>query len=142
MKELPSPLERTGLVEQPEEIGVDWFEGRCIDSGCVSGFAAGSPEGKHRQGELSVQDAARETHTFKIFASHQYQIPDGSYVLLGSRRWPENPNNEPQGQFWVIGRRQSDEKFEKVSVFEMADSEEVEKLEKLGVVTTVKVFLT
>ncbi len=35
-------------------------------------------------------------------------------------------------QYWVIGRRLSGGKFEKVSVFEM-DNEEVERLRTLGI---------
>ncbi|KAK0431776.1 hypothetical protein EV421DRAFT_2089870 [Armillaria borealis] len=109
-------------VGRTEETDVDWFEGPSIDSGYVRGLEY-DEEGP-RQGELIVRDSNGERHTFKIFADHQYPIPDGSYTLIGARGW----SNET---FWAVGKPRQDGKFEKLSVFNMQDFQE---LSVLGVV--------
>ncbi|SJL16591.1 uncharacterized protein ARMOST_20117 [Armillaria ostoyae] len=109
-------------VGRTEETDVDWFEGPSIDSGYVRGLEY-DEEGP-RQGELIVRDPNGERHTLKIFADHQYPIPDGSYTLIGARGW----SNEA---FWAVGKPRQDGKFEKLSVFNMQDFQE---LSVLGVV--------
>ncbi|KAK0477773.1 hypothetical protein IW261DRAFT_251749 [Armillaria novae-zelandiae] len=109
-------------VGRTEETNIDWFEGPCIDSGHVRGL---DYEGEGpRQGDLIVGDFNGTRHTFKIFADHQYPIPDGSYILIGTRGW----DNET---FWAVGIPRQDGIFEKVSVFSMPD---IQQLCALGVV--------
>ncbi|PBK70315.1 hypothetical protein ARMSODRAFT_1083950 [Armillaria solidipes] len=110
-----------------------WCEGPHIEKGFVRGLAVAGVEGINRHGKLVVEDADGMAHAFNILASHQYPIPEGTYTLLGSDPfifsqegkicWP---------QYWVVGRRLPSKRFEKVSVFKMTDSNEIKRLEKLG----------
>ncbi|KAK0198111.1 hypothetical protein F5146DRAFT_1157673 [Armillaria mellea] len=81
-------------------------------------------EGIDRCGELVVNDADGIAHTFCISAHHQYPIPDATCTLLG-----RDPS--PLGH-WVVGRRLPNMMFEKVSVFQITDADEGERLEELG----------
>ena len=106
----------------------------------VRGLAEDSPEGNHRQGELVVEDNTNVKHTFEIVADHQYPIPDNKYTLLGSETfdYSEEQVNE---QYWIVGRRLSEQKFEKISVFRLPCFEEVKRLYDLGVATKAEVAL-
>ncbi len=75
-------------------------------------------------------------HTFKIIASHQYSIPEDMYTLLGTNP-VSSMDHTHLGQYWVVGRL-SDNRArykicEKVSVFHMTDSKEIEQLNELVV---------
>ncbi|KAK0493678.1 hypothetical protein EDD18DRAFT_1177964 [Armillaria luteobubalina] len=109
-------------VGRTEETDMDWFDGPCVDSAYVRGLEY-EEEGP-RYGELIVRDSNGARHTFKVFADHQYPIPDGSYTLIGARGW----SNET---FWALGKLKRDGNFEKVSVFSMED---FQQLSALGVV--------
>ncbi len=115
-------------VEQVEATDADWyFEGFCIESACVRGLDEGPKEEKSRQGEMIFKDTAGSPCTFKFLADHVYPIPDGSYALIGS-------NDEislSDLNLWVAGQLKEDGKFEKVSVFRLAD-DELENLRELG----------
>ncbi|SJL00484.1 uncharacterized protein ARMOST_03797 [Armillaria ostoyae] len=93
---------------------------RCIERGDIRGLSVGDPQKQPRSGELEVKDAYMTPHIFEIVAVHQHPIPDGSYTLLGGKR------------YWVIGRRLRDGKFRKVSVFTVADKRERERLKRFG----------
>ncbi|KAG7441991.1 uncharacterized protein BT62DRAFT_974246 [Guyanagaster necrorhizus] len=137
---LPSPcLTWLGRVERKEEINADWYEGPCIESGYVRRLAQGSLAGKRRMGELVVEDNTGVKHTFKVTAEHQYSIPEGLYTLLGS---PTIDGLKPvHAQNWVVGRRVSENMFQKMSVFEIPDPEEVKRLYHLGVAIEINIFL-
>ncbi|KAK0434070.1 hypothetical protein EV421DRAFT_1354855 [Armillaria borealis] len=117
-------------VQLQENVGrydrtdTDEYSGLCIESGFVQGLAEGGEEGWLREGKLIVKD-----ETFEIVAAHNYPIPEGSYTLLSSR--PLSPSRHVQEQYWVAGKRLPDNRFQKVSVFQMNDLEEVERLMNL-----------
>ncbi|PBK58833.1 hypothetical protein ARMSODRAFT_1010000 [Armillaria solidipes] len=136
---LPSYRQFMGCAEvYPPIDGTDWYGGHSIESGYVRGLAEGPQEGKHRQGELLVEDKTEATHIFNITADHEYPIPDGSYTLIGSDPFLFANPKVPilRSQYWVVGQRLSDWKFEKVSVFKMLDTEVV-RLMYLGVATEI-----
>ncbi|SJL13311.1 uncharacterized protein ARMOST_16751 [Armillaria ostoyae] len=112
----------------PQGTDEDGYNGSCIESGYVRGLAEGKQEGKRRQGELVLQDDVGQSHTFQIFADHQYPIPEGSYTLIGN-----SPviMNQFQEQHWVVGQRQN--LFKKVSIFTMPNLQEVKRLLDLGI---------
>ncbi len=142
---LPSnPIMLEALVgpERTDDTDSDWVEEVSIESGYVQGLAEGSHDGEDRQGELVVTDGAGTMHTFKIIADHQYQIPDGPYALLGSEPYDESYDfYDVYVPYWVVGRRLPERKFEKVSVFRIADSEEVKRLDGLKIATKAKFIL-
>ncbi|PBK94080.1 hypothetical protein ARMGADRAFT_1079553 [Armillaria gallica] len=136
---LPSrgKVKRVGNVSRTEEKDDDWHEGPYIDSGYVQGLADVSKEGEidgNRRGQLIIRDHAGEPHTFRITASHEYPIPDGSYVLLGAvtRCDLELDFEYVDMIHWVAGKRQ-DDKFKKWSVFSMVDAGEGTKLRDLRI---------
>ncbi|KAK0230076.1 hypothetical protein IW262DRAFT_376973 [Armillaria fumosa] len=126
-------VKRVGHVGRKKETDSDWHEGPYVDSGYVKGLADVSKEGV-RQGELILRDDTGERHTFNITASHEYPIPDDSYVLLGAitRCDLELDFEYVDMIHWVAGKRQ-DDKFKKWSVFSMADAEEGRRLRDLQI---------
>ncbi|PBK61135.1 hypothetical protein ARMSODRAFT_1025864 [Armillaria solidipes] len=115
----------------PQGTDEDGYNGSCIESGYVRGLAEGQQEGRPRQGELVLQDESGQSHTFQIFADHQYPIPEGSYTLIGN-----SPviMNQFQEQHWVVGQRHRKNLFKKVSIFTMPNLQEVKKLLDLDIV--------
>ncbi|KAK0231722.1 hypothetical protein EDD85DRAFT_956539 [Armillaria nabsnona] len=104
----------------------DCYEGLCIESGIVRGLAVGGADGVNRQGELVVEDANGTKYKFNIVAAHQYPIPEDSYVLIGEM--------VSLMEYWVVGRRLPEKRFEKVSVFKMTDDKEkIKMLEDLAI---------
>ncbi len=85
---------------------------------------------------MVFDDAAGSPRSFKVLADHMYPIPDGSYVLVGS----SGLDLMRDLYFWVVGRLREDRRFEKLSVFRVAD-DEGEKLRKLGPENKVKIML-
>ncbi|KAK0199535.1 hypothetical protein DFS33DRAFT_226457 [Desarmillaria ectypa] len=120
-------------VDRDEKTDISSYSGFYIESGYVHGLDKGDPHsGQLRRGELIVKDAGNE-HTFEIVANHQFPVPEDSYVLIGSLgEW----KFEDQLKYWVAGRRLSGSelRFEKVSVFKMADEKEIQKLKDLDIV--------
>ncbi|KAK0440033.1 uncharacterized protein EV420DRAFT_1279300 [Desarmillaria tabescens] len=116
--------------EDGQEPGTDWHEGPFINSATVRGLADSSNNEKRREGELVVKDDEGAPHKFKIAADHHYSIPDDdSYTLLGTGdAW------YTWSYFWVVGKRRPDGMFEKLSVLEVADKDDVYKLWKLGII--------
>ncbi len=127
-------------VDWTEDTDSDWAEAFSIKSGYVQRLAEGSYNGNQRQGELVVTDYTGTRHTFKIIANHQYQIPDGLYAVLGSCPYSDY-DRKILGQYWAVGQMLPERKFEKVSVFQIADKEEVKRLDELNIATKAKFFL-
>ncbi len=129
-KSLPKdPLYFSADVEREDD---DWCYVLHIERGFVRGLAVGGVEGTDRCGELVVEDTDGKVHSFNIFASHQYPIPEDTYTLLGSDPFRTSWDREIRSpQFWVVGRRLR-RGFEKVSVFKMTGPDEIKRLEKLG----------
>ncbi|KAK0224335.1 hypothetical protein IW262DRAFT_1372350 [Armillaria fumosa] len=126
---VPSSFQWLGDVKPVGDTDGDWYEGYWIDSADVRGLDEGLKEEKPRQGEMFVKNAAGISCTFKILADHVYSIPDGSYALVGASVWTDAAC--PFGR-WVVGQLTEDGKFEKLSVFSLADSEGVDIGVELG----------
>ncbi len=90
----------------------------CIENGVVRGLAMRGAPGTDRHGELLVKDSCGIQHAFPVIANHRYPIPEDTYTLI--RNGFEYYYWEEQRVQWVVGRRLSDERFEKLSVFKMA----------------------
>ncbi|KAK0229416.1 hypothetical protein EDD85DRAFT_1026450 [Armillaria nabsnona] len=118
-------------IERDTENNVDRCEeALCIENGFLRGLAVVGIRGKDRHGESLDEDLSGIQHSFHIIAIHQYPIPDGTYTLIGSQ---ESRYDSPrQWVQWVVGRKLSDESFEKLSVFKMADDMESKMLKNLG----------
>ncbi|KAK0218828.1 hypothetical protein IW262DRAFT_1297962 [Armillaria fumosa] len=99
--------------------------GYCIEKGLIQGLSE-AQHGHDREGELRVKDSNGIQHSFTISAQHQYPIQEDMYTLIG------NANNGKM-HYWVVGRWNAD-KFEKVSIFQMPDRAERQRLEGLDVV--------
>ncbi|PBK85820.1 hypothetical protein ARMGADRAFT_1066754 [Armillaria gallica] len=122
-------------------MGMFSMRRREVSTGYVRGLSQGSLEGNFRQGELIVEDIRMGTmHMFKIVAYHQYPIPEGSYVLVGSIPSWFLPWTF-QKQCWVIGKRLPRDTFKKVSVIQMLDKNDVKRLHNLGIATNAKTVL-
>ncbi|KAK0447627.1 hypothetical protein EV421DRAFT_151054 [Armillaria borealis] len=130
LKSLPADDYSDMRVYWDEETGEDWCEVHCVEKGFVRGLAMGGVEEGHRCGELIVKDAGGIEHTFNITCAHKYPIPEDTYMLLGTN---QTAFSQIKAQYWVVGRRLSEEEFEKVSVFEMADTEDRQRLVDLGI---------
>ncbi len=126
-RSLPVDPPCSGLVEHNDVTDDDCYEGFCIEKGFVQGLNTRSAEEVNQHGELLIEDAKGRKHTFKVYAIHQYLIPEDSYTLLGVKDYQSDIL-----RYWVIGQRLPDQRFEKVSVFEMTDLEG-ERLEHLNV---------
>ncbi|SJL05144.1 uncharacterized protein ARMOST_08517 [Armillaria ostoyae] len=146
-KSLPANEISDMPVRHDSETHDDWYEGPCVDKGFVRGLAARGTEQVARRGKFIVQDSDGREYAFGIIARHRYPIPEDTYTLLGmdpaklvrhpvQLRLLGDRNPRPRTQYWVIGRRLSDGKFEKVSVFEMADEKDVRRLSALGITET------
>ncbi|KAK0433758.1 hypothetical protein EV421DRAFT_1741313 [Armillaria borealis] len=120
--------------------GVDWCNGPCIDSGYVRGLSKGSLEGKFRQGELVIEDNMGARHIFKIVADHQYPIPEDSYSLIGTDPFYDLKRIFVK-QCWVIGKKLPGQMFKKVSVFQIPDSHEVQRLNGLCIAVNASTIL-
>ncbi len=109
----------TGLWKRTAD-DVDQCQGFCVENGFVWGLAVLGSPGTHRYGEWLVEDAHRIQHVFNITATHQYPIPDDTYTLIGPEEESYSPIEGKPWVQWVVGRRLSDERFEKLSVLTMA----------------------
>ncbi|KAK0199676.1 hypothetical protein DFS33DRAFT_1509159 [Desarmillaria ectypa] len=138
-EKLPSgidPLMSRSLlgVDYVEEMDVHYCEGSLIESGYVQGLDQIVLEGQLQWGELVIEDDTdtRMKHVFKILTTHQYVIPEGSYTLLGNKVYWED-DRILSGLHWVVGERLPDQRFKKLSVFQMPDQEERLKLKNLDI---------
>ncbi len=111
---------------------VDRCQGFCVESGFVRGLAVLGSPGTHRYGELVVEDTHRIQHVFNLTAPHQYPIPEDAYTLIGPKDRFYGPINCKDWVQWVVGRRLSDESFEKLSVVTMAGDVEKRMLDVTG----------
>ncbi len=126
MEPLPEEGECGAWVGRDDETGEDCCEGYCIENGYVRGLAVGHADGVDRDGEFIVDDAYGKTHVFKITATHQVPIPEAVYTLIGVHMALE---------YWVVGRRSPEWRFEKLSVFKMTVVEERDRLKNLNIAT-------
>ncbi|KAK0231732.1 hypothetical protein EDD85DRAFT_114125 [Armillaria nabsnona] len=124
----------TVAVGWDDKTDADQCYAHCIERGFVRGLSVGGAEGVDRHGELTVADSNGTNHTIKIVATHQYPIPEDMYALL---HMPIDP--DVKDQYWVVGRRLPEQRFEKLSVFEITDWDELGKLQSLSVVEYVGV---
>ncbi|SJL12701.1 uncharacterized protein ARMOST_16132 [Armillaria ostoyae] len=97
----------------------DLCQGFSVENGFVRGLAVLGSPGTHRYGELLVEDAHRIQHVLNVTATHQYPIPEDTYTLIGPEEKPYRPIELEDWVQWVVGRRLSDESFEKLSVLTM-----------------------
>ncbi|PBK68814.1 hypothetical protein ARMSODRAFT_1019394 [Armillaria solidipes] len=94
------------------EMDEDWCYVECIEKGFVQGLAV--VEGVDRHGELIVKDENGVEHVFNVMATHKCPIPEDVYTLIGT-----DPQPYPQSFSWVLGKRLSGERFEKVSILQI-----------------------
>ncbi len=121
-----------GSVKRGDD-GDWWGDFHCIERGFVRGLAVGGGEGIDRCGELVVENAYGIAHSFNIVASHQCPIPEDTYTLLGCNPFSYLEGYEIRSlQYWVAGRRLPNKMFEKVCVFKINDSNEIQRLKALG----------
>ncbi|PBK79351.1 hypothetical protein ARMGADRAFT_157446 [Armillaria gallica] len=114
---IPHQIQAVSHVD--EEINVNRCDRTfCIENGFVRGLAVGGTLGTDRHGELFVEDVWGVHHILPIVATHQYPIPEETYTLI-RQKFDHYTWSEKWVQ-WVVGRRLSDERFEKLSVFKMA----------------------
>ncbi|KAK0488229.1 hypothetical protein EDD18DRAFT_1359658 [Armillaria luteobubalina] len=143
-KPLPADKISDGMnINRDDKTDDDWHEG-LVGQGLVRGLAAGGVERDIRYGELIVKDADGIEHTFNIIAHHGYPIPEGTYTLLGSNPamvYMVSSYSLVRTQYWVIGQTLLDEKFEKLSVFEMVDKNEVRRLNDLHITEERRIVL-
>ncbi|KAK0458878.1 uncharacterized protein EV420DRAFT_1270016 [Desarmillaria tabescens] len=98
-----------GIKVNRDEMDEDWCDAECIEKGFVRWLTA--VEEGDRRGQLIVNDKGGTEHAFNITAAHEYPIPEDMYALICG----VSPS-----QYWVVGRRLPEERFEKVSVFQMS----------------------
>ncbi len=119
IRSLSSGYYWTRIVDHDMKTGTYSFYGRCIQSAQVQGLA--TPGAAPRKGHLIVQAwswyRGKHQHRYKIYARHQYPIPDGEYSLLCApgQRFRLN------GTACVVGKMLPDQTFLKTSVFEVID---------------------
>ncbi len=94
------------------EMDEDWCDVKCIEKGFIQGLAV--VEGVDRHGELIVKDENGVEHVFNAMATHKCPIPEDVYTLIGT-----DPQWYPQPFSWVLGRRLSGKRFEKVSILKV-----------------------
>ncbi len=137
---LPKDTSSVGTVKRDDEEDEDWFEGPCIENGHVRGLDVIFAEGVDRCGELVVESTDGIPHTLAIRATHQIPIPEHTYTLLGTDSQPmfhqfSSDVDELCGEYWAVGRRLSDKKFEKVSVVVIDVLDDLKRLKRLGIAT-------
>ena len=120
--------------ELPSMIGTFFFEtvtfletcntyqhhGLCVQKCSIKGLEQTNSD-RNRQGTVTLE-ADGSVHTFTVFACHQHPIPDGEHYVLIGGRFPK---------YWVAGRWNKSNCFEKVSIFHMEDDSGT-KLQKFG----------
>ncbi|PBK64738.1 hypothetical protein ARMSODRAFT_1087848 [Armillaria solidipes] len=74
-------------VDRDDKDAADVYDGYCIEQGYIKGLDKEDPIGDSRSGTLTVEDLEGKNHLFKIIATHQHLIPEGSYTLIGSDPW-------------------------------------------------------
>ncbi|SJL15041.1 uncharacterized protein ARMOST_18523 [Armillaria ostoyae] len=114
-----------------EEVDVDYHQLFCIDNVIVEGLAV-KYETARRGQFIVTKEGSHGSHSFRIVTGHQYPIPEGKYTLI---------NAHMESQYWVVGKRLPDQRFEKVSVFEMNSSDDIKVLMDLGVAKWSPIFL-
>jgi len=113
--------------ELPSMAGIHLFEtvtflensniyrhhGLCVQKCSINGLEqTNSGSDGIRQGTVTVEVDGRSFQTFTVFARHRNPIPDGQHYVLISGKYPS---------YWIIGRWNETNLFEKVSVLYMKD---------------------
>ncbi|KAK0421633.1 hypothetical protein EV421DRAFT_1916194 [Armillaria borealis] len=142
----PDRIQLYDKVDRDDKDAADVHDGYCIEQGRIKGLDKVDPIGESQSGTLTVEDLEGKNHLFKIIATHQHLIPEGSYTLIGSDPWLQKSaesKDKDTKQYWVVGKlvqnskkrpRKSDQRFEKLSVFQLADAERVMGLlDELGI---------
>ncbi len=120
----------TSLIERDDKADIDQCTVSCVKEGFVRGLSVGGAEGVDRDGELMVEDSDGTKHTIKIIATHQYPIPEDTYTLLRADfKWKASHRYPDGVQYWAVGRRLSQQSFEKLSVFKITGWDEIDRLE-------------
>ncbi|SJL04639.1 uncharacterized protein ARMOST_08007 [Armillaria ostoyae] len=125
MKPLPPSDSPSNISIDRVGTDEDWCNAYCIEEGLVRGLAVVDSEGNARRGQLIVQGADVTEHTFSIMATHEYLIPENAYTLIRVT-W--------SFQYWVIGKRLSGRRFEKVPTLEIPDIEDRNRLRDLFII--------
>ncbi|PBK64465.1 hypothetical protein ARMSODRAFT_961974 [Armillaria solidipes] len=125
MKPLPPSDSPSNISIDRVRVDEDWCNAYCIEKGLVRGLAVVDSEGIARRGQLIVQGAGVTEYTFSIMATHEYLIPENAYTLIRVT-W--------SFQYWVIGKRLSGRRFEKVSTLEIHDIEDRNRLRDLFII--------
>lgn len=133
MNVLPAPAGYLGDVQHDDATGADQYHGPCIERGLVRGLDVGPVQGRDRCGELVVQGTDGMARAFEILVTHQSIIPKGTYTLLGSYAW-DFEGNVARPQYWTIGKRLSHHRFQKVSVSQISNFDEITRLANLGII--------
>ncbi|KAK0224584.1 hypothetical protein EDD85DRAFT_940921 [Armillaria nabsnona] len=113
----------------------DWCNGKGIE-GLVLGLAV-VKEGD-RRGVLIAKDRGGIDHRFEITASHTSPIPEDTYAMIYTCKFPGWQNSRVRG--WVVGRNLPGRKFEKVSIL-IISREEHRRLENLGIIESRRYIL-
>ncbi|KAK0430336.1 hypothetical protein EV421DRAFT_2090940 [Armillaria borealis] len=114
MTPLPDHEYHTISLKHQNEMDEDWCYVDCIEKGLVQGLAV--VEGVNRHGELIVKDENGVEHVFNVMATHKCPIPEDVYTLICTDPWGYS-----QSSSWVLGRRLSGKRFEKVSILHVWD---------------------
>jgi hypothetical protein len=96
-------------------------KGLCVQKCSIRGLEQTNSD-RDRSGNISVEANSGSVHTLAVFAYHQHPIPDRQdYVLICG----QHP------RYWIVGRWNKSDYFEKVSVLRMGDDSGT-KLQELG----------
>ncbi|KAJ3551524.1 hypothetical protein NM688_g4654 [Phlebia brevispora] len=104
-------------------------EAHLLEPCTIQGLGEPDPQQQCRRGILTVEARNRENglqiERFAVTAHHQHPIPDNQiYTLAGFRTW----RAERDLQYWMVGSYTSSGALRKVSVLEIEDEAEWERL--------------
>lgn len=78
-----------------EEMDADWHDGFCVEKTYVRRLTVEDSKGASRRAEMCAEDDTGRTHTFKVVATHQYPIPEDSYILISDA--------STEMEYWIVG---------------------------------------
>ncbi|KAJ3555750.1 hypothetical protein NM688_g2401 [Phlebia brevispora] len=116
-----------GGYEQIMESGSYHFPAHVLRDCIIENLDKPDAEGHCRQGTLTVKTEGKAS-VFTVTAHHQYLIPDDRHYVLVAP-WGHT-------EYWLVGMYTSVGAIEKVSVVEMEDRDDRERLCALGLVVT------
>ncbi|PBL02406.1 hypothetical protein ARMGADRAFT_1158949 [Armillaria gallica] len=139
---LPNGIYTNAFVDRDEKMNEYYCDAKCIENGLVRGLAA--VEGGDRHGELIVKDKGGIERRFKITATHEYLIPEDTYTLIltFSLHISSYSTSTSFRCYCIVGRSLGPgERFEKVSVLQILDEGEVDRLRVLYITTPCRYIL-